>query len=141
MNNPVDFNELFNDSYEHIMKNDEQFFSDFYNLFTSSSPKVRDAFKNTDIHRQRRMLRSAIAYMTNFFVTKIADDYLIKIGKHHKNVLEIEPQFYELFITTLLISLKNNYRHYNEKCGIAWRITLSPGIELMKHAANIEDGD
>jgi len=138
MNTNIDFNEWFNDSYEYVLENDELFFNEFYRVFISSSPEIKVAFKNTDMTKQKDMLRVAIAYMVNFFVTKIADVHLIQTGKHHSEALKVNPQMYELFVDSLLITLENTYSRYNSKCGLAWRITLSPGIELMKHSSEIE---
>lgn len=135
MNETIDFNELFNDSYEYIVEDSEIFFSDFYQFFLTTSPEVREAFKNTDMPHQKMMLRGAIVFMINFFVTKTADSNLINIGIRHKEILKIEPHLYELFMDSLLLSLKKNYPRYTEKCGLAWRITLSPGLEFMKHCS------
>ena len=139
MKTDIDFSEFFNDSYEYVLTNDELFFSEFYRVFISSSPEIKVAFKDTDLTKQKEMLRDSIAYMVSFFVTKIADMRLIQTGKHHSQALKINPQMYEFFVDSLLIALENTYPRYNSKCGLAWRITLSPGIELMKHSTEIED--
>ena len=138
MSTDIDFNEFFNDSYEYVLGNDELFFNEFYRVFISSSPEIKEVFKNTDMTKQKDMLRDSVSYMVSFFVTKIADVRLIQTGKHHTQALKVSPQMYELFVDTFLIALENTYSRYNSKCGLAWRITLSPGIELMKHSPEIE---
>lgn len=129
----IDFNELFNDSYEYVMNNDDHFYEAFYTIFISKSPKIKAAFKNTDLEKQKDMLRDAVATMVSFFVTKKASDYLVRLASMHSKILGKNTELYELFVESLLQCLEDTYPKYNALCGIAWRITLAPGIEFMLH--------
>jgi hypothetical protein len=43
------------------------FFDDFYQTFFNSSPRVRAKFANTDMAKQKSLLRDGITYMIMFF--------------------------------------------------------------------------
>lgn len=128
----IDFNELFNDSYEYILNNDIEFYETFYSYFINTSPKIKEAFKYTDMTIQKKMLKKAIIQVTNFFVSKKAHPILIKLALKHRD-MNINGELYDLFIESFLETLKKTYPYYSEDCSLAWRITLSPGIEFMKH--------
>ncbi len=62
-----DFNELFNDSYEFVLNNSDEFFDRFIANFINSSPLVKEAFRHTDMDNQKSMLEKAITHMVIFF--------------------------------------------------------------------------
>lgn len=136
MDSKIDFNEIFNDSYDFVLANDDAFFEEFYRIFIASSDEVRKAFNKTDMERQKDMLRESLATMITFFVTKIADVSLIRVAKLHRITLAISDNLFDLFLNSLLTTLRNLYPRYNALCGLAWRITLAPSMELMKHPEN-----
>ena len=128
-----DFNDLFNNSYEFVLDNEEEFFERFYQNFTNSDPLIRDAFKNTDMEKQKSMLRQAIVHMVMFFSNKKASDYFIKTSITHKDKYCIPTHLYDNFVDTLISTLQNYQPNFNNETAVAWRITLAPGIEFMKH--------
>ena len=128
-----DFNELFNDSYEFVLNNSDEFFDRFITTFINSSPLIKEAFRNTDMDNQKSMLKKAITHMVIFFTTKRASPYLIAISKAHINTHNIAPHLYENFINTLISTLDEIEPHFSNETAVAWRITLAPGIEFMKH--------
>ncbi len=138
MSKAIDFNEVFNDSYDFVMANDNEFYKQLYENFISSSPLVEVAFKNTDMEKQKDMLRVAISNMVGFFVSKVATEYIISMAHMHKN-LNIKTELFDQFMASLLLTLKQCYPGYNNECAVAWRITMAPGIEFMKHITDIGD--
>lgn len=133
--------ELFNDSYERIVNwelpasSQDNFFSSFYDRFIASSPAVKEAFRNTDMERQARMLRQSIVFLINFYATGNADDFLKRIAdRHAKQDLDIRPELYDLWLESLLATV----REYDPKCDDetedAWRKVLTVGIDYMKAA-------
>jgi len=128
-----DFNELFNDSYEFVLNNSDEFFDRFITTFINSSPLIKEAFRNTDMDNQKSMLKKAITHMVIFFTTKRASPYLIAISKAHIETHNIAPHLYENFINTLISTLEEIEPHFSHETAVAWRITLAPGMEFMKH--------
>lgn len=137
MNDEIDFNEVFNDSFEFVLNNSTEFYELFYTNFVNSSPLVKKAFKNTDMDKQSLMLKTAIVNLVNFVASKKADKYLVLIARRHHN-LNIEFDLYDLFMHSLLATLDQLYPKFNSECAAAWRITLAPGFEFMKHVGAIE---
>ena len=133
MNEAVDFNEIFNDSYSFILEHEAVFYNTFYELFLDSSPRVREIFKNTNIDLQKKILHGSIVNIINFSVSKIASSKLIALAHQHKNDLHIDDELYDLFIDTFLKALEKTYPKYNKGCEVAWRVSLAPGVEFMKH--------
>jgi len=134
----IDFNELFNDSYEFVLNSEDDFYDVFYIKFIAASPEIGEAFKNTDMVNQKLMLRKAVSYMVNFFVTKRARKYFVTIACLHKEQLKIDPALYDIFIDTILETLEVFYPKYNNAVGVSWRITLAPGLEFMKHISELD---
>ncbi|MDX2319887.1 MAG: globin [Moritella sp.] len=134
----IDFNELFNDSYGFILTSEDDFYECFYTKFTDASPIIAEVFRNTDMVNQKLMLRKAVSYMVNFFVTKKAREHFVSIACLHKDKLQIDPILYEIFIDTLLATLAEFYPRYNNAVGVSWRITLAPGVEFMKHISKLD---
>ena len=129
----LDFNELFNDSYEYVLANSDEFFNLFYGNFINSSPLIKTAFRHTNMDNQKSMLKKAITHMVMFFTHKNASQYLISTAAAHKKNNDIATSLYENFIDTLIITLEGFDPNFNNQTAVAWRITLAPGIEFMKH--------
>ena len=60
MSNEIDFDELFNDSYERISNNKTEFYDLFYERFLNSSFLVKNAFKNTDMTVQKKCFKKLL---------------------------------------------------------------------------------
>ena len=136
MSNEIDFDELFNDSYERISNNKTEFYDLFYERFLNSSFLVKNAFKNTDMTVQKKMLQKALVHLISFSVSRKASEYLQEIAQKHIE-LNIHAEMYDLFIHSLLSALSECYPRFSNECAVAWRITLSPGIEFMKHYGDV----
>lgn len=133
MTDVVDFNKVFNDSYEFVLEHEYVFYERFYENFLNTSPRVKEAFQHTNIDRQKRMLHGSIVHMINFSVTKVASQNLIKVAESHKFTHSIDDDLYQYFLNAFITTLKQTYPQFNNECEVAWRITLAPGIEFMKH--------
>lgn len=132
----MDYMEIFNDSYEAVLGpggQSEKFFRFFYERFVAKSPEIQEKFSHTDFERQIRMLKSSIAYMVNFFVSKKDNEYLRRVAHLHSHAeLNIPPEWYHLWLDAMMEALLECYPDYNRNVELAWRIVLSPGIEFMK---------
>ena len=57
----MDVAEVFNDSYLRCTASSD-FLDFFYEVLMSSSPEVKDKFKNTDMKIQKSMLKTSLVY-------------------------------------------------------------------------------
>ena len=49
----IDFNALFNDSYEFVLNSEDDFYDAFYTKFIAASPEIAQAFRHTDMENQK----------------------------------------------------------------------------------------
>ncbi len=134
--------EMFNNSYERVAAWQESavaseksnvFFFRFYEIFTTKSPEIAAAFRNTDMNRQVRMLRQSIVYLVNFYATKNANDFLQRIARRHaRGDLNIAPALYDLWLQALLEAVSEHDTDFSVETAEAWSQVLAPGIEFMK---------
>lgn len=129
----IDLNQLFNDSYERISENSDEFFDAFYKSFLGKSKEIDQLFTNVDMEKQKIVLRESLVYMISFYSTKVAGDYLIELADLHQNKLKITPSMYQEWLDALIEALTKVDKIFNKDVELAWRITLSPGIEFMQH--------
>ncbi|WNO09581.1 hypothetical protein [Teredinibacter sp. KSP-S5-2] len=137
--NVIDFSEVFNDSFDTIRLNSATFYDRFYQVFREASPDIDRVFNGVDIEKQKDMLHIAIMHLVQFFVSKEADSYLLKVAYHHKKIYQVSDEMYDLFFDSLMQTLSEFYPKYGPTCRVAWKITLAPGLELMKNIADIYD--
>ena len=129
----VDYDEYFSTSYSMIMLHKDQFYNRFYENFLARSPQLAAVFEGVEMKRQKRMLQIAIAHLVNFYVSKTATEYMIGFALQHKYELEATDKMYDQFMSALLKTLEDVLPNFDSKMKMAWRITLAPGIEFMKH--------
>jgi hemoglobin-like flavoprotein len=137
------FEEIFNDSFERVLsldKDNDLFFSKFYNTFLAASPIVKQKFQNTDMTNQKLMLKKSFYQMLNFFVNKIATDYMTKIADlHSKKDRDISPELYDLWLESLVSTVKELDPKYNHDVGLAWKMIMGIGITYMKDYYNRDE--
>lgn len=95
--NVIDFSEVFNDSFDTIRLNSATFYDRFYQVFREASPDIDRVFNGVDIEKQKDMLHIAIMHLVQFFVSKEADSYLLKVAYHHKKIYQVSDEMYDLF--------------------------------------------
>jgi len=137
---------LFEQSYERVIGSGvgitdkgEVFFSRFYEIFLQSSELVTTKFKDTDMVGQVRMLQKAMYQLISFYSLRSSSDYLYDIAtshsKHHHN---INPEFYDLWLCSLLKTVQELDPEYTHDLKLAWEIVMAPGILFLKHHYNPE---
>ena len=129
----IDFSEHFNDSYERVTRDSDKFYDEFYKIFFSSSEEIPILFKNVKMPEQKLMLKESLIFVISFFVSKKADNYLCDIAILHHDKLKIQSHYYELWINSMIEAVKKTDGKFDSQTEMAWRITLAPGIEFMKH--------
>ncbi len=112
---------------------DLAFLQKFYDLFLATSPKVAEKFKGVDFLKQIRALKATL-YMVALVSTgdAFARKHLIKIAKSHgKQGLNITPDLYDLWRTTLLKTVSQVDPAFDDQVEDAWDHVLQATIDFM----------
>ncbi len=136
MTDLINYQELFNESFESVNLNRAKFYELLFDKFVGSSLLVKEAFKNTNMHKQREMVEEAFIHLVDFSADKKADTYLVELAEMHTK-LHIHDELFELFIESLLSTLEECDPRFTEEHAMAWRVMLSPGVEFMKHRGDM----
>ncbi len=128
----LNFNQLFNDSFERASVHSDEFYEAFYTCFMNKSEVIDAAFSGVDMQRQKKMLKESILFMISFSSTRVAEEFLLNTAKVHKDRLDLTDEMYALWMESLMETLQQFDRKFNAKTELAWRIMLAPGIEFMK---------
>jgi len=127
----------FVDSYSRIGGRDlasTDFFDAFYRHFAGASPEVADKFNDTDMARQREMLRLSLDHMVYFAIDKEETEEIARVaGLHDKSNADIPSQLYDLWLDSLLETVSQFDPDYSPAVEAAWRQVLIPAIDYMKH--------
>lgn len=126
----------FVDSYSRIGGRDlasTDFFDAFYSHFVGASPEVAEKFRDTDMARQRDMLRVSLNHMVYFAIDKEETPEIARVaGAHSQTSADIPPYLYDLWLDSLLETVSQFDPDYNADVDAAWREALLPAIAYMK---------
>jgi hemoglobin-like flavoprotein len=125
--------ELFNDSLSRCVA-DPRFMEHFYDLFLASSAEVRDKFRGTDLHKQRRVLKASL-YMVMLAIDGNPDglSHLDRIARLHGEAgMRIGPHLYDLWLEALIGAAREADRRFDAETERVWRATLAFGIDYMR---------
>ncbi len=132
----MSYEKQFDESYERVktvVRNGRNFFDAFYDRFFQSSPEVAKQFKHTDMQKQKKVLEKSFYSLLIFYATNNANDYLEKIAiQHNKSALNIHPDLYDLWLESLIATVKDYDDHCSAETELSWRLVLSVGITYMK---------
>ncbi|TBW57589.1 globin [Marinobacter halodurans] len=130
------FEDIFDESFDRVLAftpDNTEFFEAFYQRFLGSSAEVRRLFQNTDMDRQRRMLKKSFFGLVAFYASGAIDDVLRRTAYiHSARALDIKPHLYDLWLECLIETVKAYDPEYHDDVELAWRLVLSPGITYMK---------
>lgn len=137
----MDEKEVFNDSYERLFgrksslgKCSDEFFDYFYWHFINSSPKVEQAFANTDMEHQKSMLKKSLTYAVNFSCCGQDFSYMQAIAKKHsRSDKDIDPELYNFWLDSIVATVKKFDQEYCDEVELAWRMALVHIITYMKY--------
>ncbi|AWB68352.1 hypothetical protein C2869_18915 [Saccharobesus litoralis] len=127
-----DYAELFNDSYERVMQNADEFYGFFYQVFLAKDPQIKQRFAHVDLVRQISMLKNSLAYLLVCQSSEAAQRELIRLAKQHHDEYLVEVFMYDIWLDTLVEVVEEFDSKYYPEVGEAWRRTLSPAVRLMK---------
>ena len=109
------------------------FLDHFYDKFLTSSPKVRRKFTHTDFVVQKRALRASLHLMP-----LAAGDpdgpgrYLRDLaGRHSQTQLNIGAELYDLWLDSLLETVKECDPKFSPEVETAWEDVMMVGIQYM----------
>jgi len=131
----MDIEGLFDASYVRVLSREVEgrgFFEAFYERFVVSSPAVAAKFLHTDMARQRAMLKKSFYHLLAFYVSSHADYYLQQVAISHDRVhLDIPPALYDLWLESLIDTVRTFDEQFDDDVELAWRLVMTPGIVFM----------
>lgn len=114
--------------------NRDAFFVDFYDFFMASSNIIRERFVKTDMAAQRHLLRNGIMQLI-LHARGMSDRKLKALGESHsRSHYDIKPEWYSLWLDSLLKTVRLHDPKYSPELDAAWREVLTPGIDLIRGA-------
>ncbi|MFP4137950.1 MAG: globin [Halomonas sp.] len=131
----MDIEHLFDASYARVLSREvegQTFFEAFYERFVAASPEVARKFRHSDMARQRAMLKKAFYRLLAFYVSSHADHYLQQVAVSHSRAhLDIPPSLYDLWLETLIDTVRTFDEQFDDEVALAWRLVMTPGIVYM----------
>ena len=128
----------FKESFLRVSKNEiagVDFLQHFYDILFRKSSVIASMFKNTSMDSQKLLLKKSIAELLKFYEERQVNQHLLKIGQiHAPDKMNITPEMYDLWLDTLMETIKKYDPEFMPKIELSWRVTLSPGITYMKFA-------
>jgi hemoglobin-like flavoprotein len=132
----ANYETVFSDSVGRILRLEgtgEAFFADFYRRFVASSEEVAEKFKNTDMAKQRKMLKSSFFHMLSFSVSNDVPEFLAQIAEtHRRSNYDIRPALYDLWLECLIATAKQHDSLFSDEVELAWHLVMARGIAYMK---------
>jgi len=112
----------------------EGFLDLFYETFLASSPKVKEKFANTDFVHQKRALRASLHMM--LLAAEHEDSgperYLKDLARQHsKGMLDIGAELYDLWLDSLLRTVKECDPKFSPEVEAAWEDVMMIGVKYM----------
>lgn len=132
----MSYDNIFDASYKRVLEtgtDGTDFFETFYWHFLRSSDLISEQFLNTDMEKQRRMLKKSFYSLISFYASGAADNVLEKIAyMHSARELDIKPALYDLWMDSLVVTVQDYDPEFNDNVELAWRLVMSLGITYMK---------
>ncbi len=132
------YDELFTASYSRVMGSgayNPEFVERFYTLFLNSSPEIAKRFQATDMSRQKTMLHDSFTTLVDFNAHRRLTPQMRRLGVvHGPQASDVPPELYDLWLESLMRTVREFDPECNDETELAWRLTLAPGIAYLQHA-------
>jgi len=125
---------IFNDSYNRCLARDE-FIDKFYDRYITSNDLVAEKFAHTEMKKQKLMLEASLHIIMALKTStpENAVKHFKRIGvAHGREQHDIPPALYDLWLESLIETVKEFDVKYDSDVDVAWRDILSDGIRIMK---------
>lgn len=109
------------------------FFDDFYDAFIAASPRVAAKFADTDMERQKAVLRESITYLIMFHAgSQVAAAKIAELARtHSRSRFDIAPDLYALWERTLIETIQKHDDQLDVDLLEAWKAVLRSGIDAL----------
>ena len=105
------------------------FSSAFYKRLFAASEELEAHFMGLEMDRQKRLFKASLHISLRYAQEDpLADTYLEYLGKKHRG---FPPEYYEVWIATLLETVAVFDDQYTEATERAWREVMHPVVERM----------
>lgn len=132
-----DYEEIFRESFKRALGNssyNRDFIGRFYEIFLSKSDRIAEHFKNTDMSAQKTMLHDSLHLMVEFYSSRKTNKYMERVAKVHNHAhRDIPTDMYEVWLDSLIESVKEFDVEFDDHVELSWRLVLAPGITYMKY--------
>ena len=110
-----------------------RFFDLFYDDFLNSSVEVQQKFQRTDFARQKRALRLSFLLVMDAVVHKTNDFSVLEPTaiSHSRAKADIRPHLYDLWLDSLLRTVKSCDSRYSAETERLWREAFKPAIDYI----------
>lgn len=109
------------------------FFDKFYENFLSSDPRIKPLFINTNFNLQNMLLKAGLAHLILYAQgDEFGKAKVQSLAKSHsKNFLDIKPEYYKVWLSSLLNTVAAFDSEYSPELAQAWEGVLYMGINTM----------
>ena len=136
----LNYERLFEDSYARVVgqgiglsDQGKLFFNAFYDVFISKSDEIGEKFADVDMSIQVGVLQKSMFHLISFYVAKTDSEYLRSIAMTHSRAnYDIKPEFYDIWLESLIETLRKMDSEFDDDVELAWRLAMTPGIQFMK---------
>jgi len=111
----------------------DTFLERFYELFMASSTQVAELFRQTEMERQKEMLRASLYEMLVAAGTAKgpAHNELERLARRHRD-LGVTDEMYDLWLDALIEAAREHDTHFSDELEKDWRASLREPLGLMK---------
>lgn len=120
-------------SYARCSALDDEFFDSFYANLVDRETEIGQMFAETDMQKQNELIEEGIRSLIAFAEGEAAaEKHIRELGtSHSRHFLNVRPEFYPLWVESLLEALSEHDPEFNADLAEDWRTALKPGIALM----------
>ena len=110
-----------------------KFFDRFYENFLSSHPAIAPLFAETEMTKQKQLLRQGISMMFMLLGgNSVGTTGIDRIGESHsKKNLNIDPNMYDFWINSLVKTVKEFDEKMTTPLEADWKKTLRIGVDRI----------
>ncbi len=129
-------------SWDRVSQTD--FLDTFYAEFLAGDPRIAPYFEQTDMAKQKSLLKKSLLYVINYPSGDPGSQQKISVlaETHKQDGLDVAPHLYQFWQQALLKALQRHDSQWNETLATKWRTQIDPAVEQMKmHYKSSDHGD